>query len=283
MNLADRDRLGRQHPEAIEVIDGLRWGVIDTGPNASGRTLLLLPGTLGRADIFWQQILALKDRVRVLAVTYPRNADLDRWVICLARLLDRRGIADVTVLGSSLGGYLAQLFAARQPERTIGLIAANTLSSTAGIAGQPPYSADIAALPVAALRRGFRDRLAAWGATHPAQAGLVTLLLAEVDGRIPAGHLKARMQALKVAPPLPPVGLASDDVAIVECDDDPLIPPPIRQTVHDHLDAGVCYRFRHGGHFPYVVRSDEYTAMLFERLGLADGASVWGAGRERAA
>ena len=283
MNIADRDRLARLHPETVEVVDGLRWGVIDTGPAASGKTLLLLPGTLGRADIFWQQILALKDRVRVLAVTYPRNADLDRWVACLARLLDSRGIADVTVLGSSLGGYLAQLFAARRPERTTGLTAANTLSSTAGIAGQPPYSADIAALPVGAMRRGFRDRLTAWGAAHPEQAGLVTLLLAEVDGRIPAGHLKARMQALKVAPPLPPVGLAPDAVAIVECDDDPLIPPPIRQTVHAHLDAGVCYRFRHGGHFPYVVRPAEYTAMLSERLGLADGASVWGAGRERAA
>ena len=283
MNPADRDRLGRLHPEAVEVVDGLRWGVIDTGPAASGKTLLLLPGTLGRADIFWQQILALEDRVRVLAVTYPRNADLDRWVACLARLLDRRDIAEATVLGSSLGGYLAQLFAARRPGRTTGLIAANTLSSTAGIADRPPYSADIAALPVAAMRRGYGDRLEAWGAAHPEQSGLVALLLAEVDGRIPAGHLKARMQALKVAPPLPPVGLTPDDIAIVECADDPIVPPPIRESVHAHLDAGVCYRFRHGGHFPYVVRPAEYTAMLSERLGLADAATVWGAGRERAA
>lgn len=283
MNIADRDRLGRLHPETVEVIDGLCWGVIDTGATASGKTLLLLPGTLGRADIFWQQILALKDRVRVLAVTYPRNADLDRWVACLARLLDRRDVAQATVLGSSLGGYLAQLFAARQPSRTAGLIAANTLSSTAGIADRPPYSADIAALPVAAMRRGYRDRLEAWGAAHPEQAGLVTLLLAEVDGRIPAGHLKARMQALKVAPPLPPVRLAPENVAIVECADDPIVPPPIGQTVHAHLDAGVCYRFRHGGHFPYVVRPTEYTALLAERLGLADAGAVWGRGRERAA
>lgn len=283
MNLADRDRLARLHPETVDVIDGLRWGVIDTGPTASGQTLLLLPGTLGRADIFWQQILALKDRVRVLAVTYPRNADLDRWVACLVRLLDRREIAHVTVLGSSLGGYLAQLFAARQPERTAGLIAANTLSSTAGIADRPPYSVDIAAVPIAALRRGYHDKLNAWGAAHPEQQGLVALLLAEVDGRIPAGHLKARMQALKVAPPLPPVEMAPDRIAIVECADDPIVPPPVGQTVHVHLDAGVCYRFRHGGHFPYVVRPDEYNAMLSERLRLADGASIWGEGRERAA
>ncbi len=283
MNLADRDRLGRLHPETVEVVDGLRWGVIDTGPAPSGTTLLLLPGTLGRADIFWQQILALKDRVRVLAVTYPRNADLDRWVACLVRLLDRRHIAQATVLGSSLGGYLAQLFAARRPERTVSLIAANTLSSTAGIADRPPYSADIAALSVAAMRRGYRDRLEAWGVAHPEQAGLVTLLLAEVDGRIPAGHLKARMQALKVAPPLPRISLASERIAIVECADDPIVPAPIRESVHAHLDAGVCYRFRHGGHFPYLVRPDEYTTILSERLGLAEGASVWGEGRERAA
>ena len=32
-----------------------------------------------------------------------------------------------------------------------------------------------------------------------------------------------------------------------------------------------------------IVRPAEYTAMLGERLGLADAAAVWGMGRERAA
>jgi maspardin len=64
----------------------------------SGPVLLLIPGTLGRGDIFWQQITALKDRMRILAVTYPSTGGVADWSSDLVTLMDRMGVERATVL-----------------------------------------------------------------------------------------------------------------------------------------------------------------------------------------
>lgn len=277
--IRDRDRFAAARPEERVVIGGREWGVIDTG--GGGPALLLIPGTLGRADIFWQQIEALSGRARIVAVTYPRSGGVVEWADDLAELLSRRNIQSATLLGSSLGGYLVQYFAAVHPARTERLIAANTLDSVAGISGRPPYSADLDAAPIEVLRAGFGNALTAWGEAHPEQAGLVALLMAEQGGRIPEPELRARLDALKRGPELPAVTLPRERIATVEASDDPLIPPPMREAVRARLEPAVAYRFLSGGHFPYVVRPALYTALLEEQLGLAVTGDGWGEGELR--
>lgn len=282
--IAARDAFAHQHPEMRISLRGREWGVIDTGPinGPTVQTLLLIPGTLGRGDIFWQQIAALHDRDRVIAVTYPATGGIDDLAGDLLALFDQSGVATATVLGSSLGGYLAQYFAARHPTRTARLIAANTLSSVDGIAAQMPYALDLEAVPIADLRAGFHKGLAAWAETHPDQADLVALLLAEVAGRILEPELRARLNALKRAPPLPAPVLNQAQIVTVESDDDPLIRPEMRAGTRAHLAPGVVYRFVEGGHFPYVARPAAYTALLEQVLGLDRSTGPdWGTAPER--
>ena len=279
--IVDRDRFASVHPEQRVTVNGREWGMIAAGD--TGPALLLIPGTLGRADIFWQQIEALKDRARILAVTYPRSGGVPEWSGDLAELMRRQNIARATVLGSSLGGYQAQHFAATHPQMTERLIAANTLASVADIKTRPPYSSDLDNGSIEELRAGFGSGLRAWGETHPDQAGLVELLMAEQGGRIPEPELRARLNALKHGPDLPPVTLDRESIVTIEAADDPLIPPPMREAVRARLQPGVAYRFLSGGHFPYVVRPAFYTGLLEEQLGLAVTGEGWGAGalRER--
>jgi pimeloyl-ACP methyl ester carboxylesterase len=244
--------------------------------------LLLIPGTLGRCDIFWQQMRALEGRVRVVAVSYPKEGGVPEWAEDLALLCNRLGLGKVTVLGSSLGGFLAQYFAATHPDRVERLVGANTLHSVAEISTRPPYSSDLDTGPIDELRAGFGNGLKAWALAHPDQADLVELLLAEVGGRIPEPELRARLNALKRGPELPPLALPADRVFTIEADDDPLIPPPMRAAVRARLAPGVAYRFTHGGHFPYVARPALYTALLEEVLGLPATGEGWGEGAERA-
>ena len=75
--IAARDRFADRHPEQRILIGGREWGYVlagDTGP-----ALLLIPGTLGRGDIFWQQIEALEGRARIVAVTYPESGGVAEW------------------------------------------------------------------------------------------------------------------------------------------------------------------------------------------------------------
>ncbi|GAB4258732.1 MAG: hypothetical protein Kow0013_00810 [Pararhodobacter sp.] len=274
--LEARDAFARSIPETRVSLGGRDWGVIDTG--GAGPCLLLLPGTLGRADVFWQQIDALRPEVRVLAVSYPASGGVADWAADLAALLDARGVARTAVLGSSLGGYVAAYLAAVYPDRVSHLFAANTLASTEGIAARPPYSLDLWAAPIDTLRGGFAMAMQAWGDAHPDQAPLVEFLLAEVAGRIPEGEMRARLAALKEAPPLPPDPRAPGDTSVIESADDPLLPPPLREGVRARYPGGAAYRFAWGGHFPYVLRPALYTALIRAGMGLAPLPDDWADG-----
>jgi maspardin len=271
--IGDRDAFARAHPETRERLGGRDWGVIDTG--GAGPALVLIPGTLGRADIFWQQIAPLAPRLRVIALSYPDAGDIADWAGDLAALLDARGIERAAILGSSLGGYLAQYIAGTRADRVSHLFAANTLHSVEGLAARPPYSADLAAAPIEELRAGFLTAMQAWGEAHPEQGDFVELLKGEVAGRIPEGEMRARLAALKHGPELPPVALPADALTIIEAADDQLLPEPMRAGVRARLPGATVFRFRWGGHFPYLLRPDLYAGIIAARLGLAPQDDAW--------
>jgi len=271
--IAARDAFAANHPETRITLNGRDWGVIDTGSGA--QALVLIPGTLGRADIFWQQIAALAPRLRVLSVSYPDAGAIPEWCADILALLDEKGIGQAAVLGSSLGGYLAQYIAGQAPARVSHLFAANTLHSVQGLETRPPYSADLANAPIAELRAGFTLAMQAWGQSHPDQADLVAFLLAEVGGRILEGEMRARLAALKHGPELPPTGLPASAMTSIESTDDPLIAPPMRDAVRARLPGAAGFRFLWGGHFPYVLRPELYTNLIAARLGLEPLAPEW--------
>ncbi|MCV0396726.1 MAG: alpha/beta hydrolase [Rhizobiaceae bacterium] len=275
-----RDRFSKSNPEQRIAVNGREWGVVRAGD--TGPALLLIPGTLGRGDIFWQQIEALSGRARVAALTYPATGGVAEWSDDLATLLAKFDFESATVLGSSLGGYLVQHFAGKHGRLVDRLIAANTLASVSQISGRPPYSSDLDSGPIEELRAGFGNGLRAWAKAHPDQSELVELLLAEVGGRIPEPELRTRLNALKCGPELPPINLPRERVVTIEGGDDPLIPPEMREAVRERLNPAVAYRFETGGHFPYVVRPGLYTSLLEEQLGLAVTGESWGNGEVRA-
>lgn len=283
--IAARDAFAARQPETQFDRDGRIWGVIDTGarPGDDRPVLLLLPGTLGRADIFFQQIDALAPRLRIIAVSHPGSGRLTDWIADLVALMDARGVPKAAVLGSSLGGYMAQMLAALHPDRVVHLFAANTLPTVAGLDTRPPYSADLWSAPIETLRAGFGTGLGAWAQAHPEQADIVALLMAEVGGRIPEPELRARLDVLKTAPELPPCPLPPDRVTVIDAEDDPLIPAPWRAAVRARLSPGAAFGFAHGGHFPYLARPDLYTALIAARLGLEPTPAAWGPGPEHRA
>lgn len=287
--IAARDAFAARLPERRVVVNARDWGVIDTAsgrPGDAGPVLLLLPGTLGRADIFWHQIADLAEsgaesgaasgaEARILSVSYPGSGGVADWIGDLTALLDRLGIARVAVLGSSLGGYVAQALAAASPDRVSHLFAANTLASTDGIALRPPYSLDLWREDIGVLRGGFAAAMQAWGQAHPEQGDLVAFLLAESASRIPDAEMRARLAALKEAPALPPDPRPADQTTIIDAGDDPLLPAPIRQGVRARFPHSAVFHFATGGHFPYILRPALYSGLLHARLGLGPLPRDW--------
>lgn len=273
-----RDSFAAAHPETRITVNGRDWGMIRAG--ATGPALVLIPGTLGRADIFWQQIAALQGQARIMALSYPGSGGIDAWAGDIAALIAAQGMQGATVLGSSLGGYLAQHLTAAHPGLVGGLVAANTLPSVAGLDQMMPYALDLWATPIDALRAGFTNGLSQWQTDGHPYGDLAGLLLTEVAGRIPEAEMRARLDALKTAGPLPPQVLGRDRVFTVESDDDHLIPPQVRAALRATLRPSRAFRFSAASHFPYVTRPDDYTALLREVLGLSAPHVHWPAGEE---
>jgi len=272
-HIAARDAFAAVHPEQRDRVNGREWGVIRAG--ADGPQLILLPGTLGRADIFWQQIDALRERAGILALSYPQMGGIADWSEDIAVFMDRFGLTQATVLGSSLGGYVAQFFAATYPDRVDRLIAANTLSSVAGLDRIPPYSHDLMKTPIDTLRAGFIAGVSAWAGDDPDRRALEAFLINEVKNRISADELRARLAALKSGPEQPQPSVDHARITVVESEDDQLIQKPVRDAVRAHLKPARTFRFAHGGHFPYIERPAAYTAMLAACLGLDQRDTPW--------
>ncbi|MCF3935076.1 alpha/beta hydrolase [Acuticoccus sp. M5D2P5] len=276
-----RDAFAARCPEERVRLNGRDWGVIEAGD--AGPVLVLIPGTLGRADIFWQQIEALEDRARLLVPTYPVTGGIAEWSADLLALFDQRGISRARLLGTSLGGYLAQYFASVHPERVETLLPANTMVATEASRARIPAAFDLDHGPVAELRATFHTRLEAWRTAHPDQSDLVDLLLGEVDGRIPEAELRTRLRALMDPPPLGPVTIPPERVATIESADDPRISEDRRNGVRARHAPATVYRFLWGGHFPYVVRPEAYTGLLETELGLSLTGAPWPGGPIREA
>lgn len=118
---AQRDRLfafRATHPCTRLDIDGITWRYIACGQG--DKALLFLPGAFLKADMWFNQILALETDYHIIAPdAYALQGLFDLDAICdvLVQSLDAEGIERATVIGLSAGGGVAQALLQAHPER----------------------------------------------------------------------------------------------------------------------------------------------------------------------
>ena len=256
--------------EHIVKVGGLAWKVITTRGPRGGPVLLMLPGTLGTAAIFKDVIERCGARLRIVSVTYPQIDDIHRLADSLAALLDALEIPQAHVVGSSLGGFLAQHFTARHPERVGQLILGNTLCDPGLtrriVQRQPPE--DLRAAPATKHRDMVLASVRSWPETEPAVKKLKALLIDSGTRLLSPRAMKARVLAVQAAPAVPPLTIPATRITIIDCEDDPLVPRAVQDDVVGRYPGAQHARLKTGGHYPYIVRPDAYCAVLERALGL---------------
>ncbi len=257
--------------ERAVKVGGLIWHVIETRGSRDAPVLMMLPGTLGTAVIFADAMQALGTRVRMVSVTYPMIEDIERLADSLAALMTRLGVARASVVGSSLGGFLAQHFAARHSERVDRLILGNTLHDpalTRCLVGRQPVES-LRAQPPRMHRDMVVNSVKSWPETDPLTRKLKTLLIDSGTRLLSARAMKARVLAVQAAPEVPPLSLDNKRITIIDCEDDPLLPRAVQDSVVSRYPGARHVRLDSGGHYPYVVRTRDYVATLEQALGIA--------------
>ncbi len=105
-------------------VRGVRWRYLVSGQGT--RTLLLPSGGTRMPDMYLLLFEALEPEFRILAPAYPPLPTMAGLVDGVAGIVDAEGLAQVDVLGSSFGGFVAQCFVRRYPSRVRRLLLANT-------------------------------------------------------------------------------------------------------------------------------------------------------------
>jgi maspardin len=245
---------------ATATIAGEAWPYIDT--RADGPALVMLPGSVGTCEMFFKQIAALGGRLRIVSVSYPAEPDPSRLADGLAGLMDHLGLSRASVLGSSFGGYWAQFFALRHPDRIEHLFLGNIFVTPEELFANPLFDpAFIAATSASDLQTTWRKRV-----EQAPDSELKAIQLAMLSGRQSAENLKARFVGVAAATLCPPLPIPHERISIIDCADDPIIPPQSRQAVRDHYAGAHLHTLKSGGHYPHILNPQAYDAVITGRL-----------------
>lgn len=252
------DDFRSRYPTREISVDGTPWSYRTAG---TGSTVLLLHGMAGSADIWFQQIETLSSTHRVIAVTYPSVTSLAILRSGIEGVLTAEDIERYSVVGSSLGGYLAQYLVASSSDRITAAVFANTFPPNPVIAARSKNLATLARiLPSsfvkAFLRRNVERTLVPAGDDSPLLARLLTEQYDQPDFK---GQFLARYQC--VVDPFEPVH-PDIPVLLISADNDPLVPRELGEALRAEYPDASTYEFHGGGHFPYVNRPDEYTDVI---------------------
>ena len=255
------------NPPASLEIDGLKWEYLSTG--SGPQTIVFLHGMTGSYDIWWQQIEALKDSYRVVAVTYPAAASLAKMENGLLAILAKEGVDKFNVVGTSLGGYFAQYLVSRNPERIEKAVLANTFppndlikEKNGAIGSLIPYLPEWLVMNV--LRGSFA------GSIYPASGNdeMTLAFLNEISaGRMRKGQVAARYACIveKFDPPTD----TTIPLLIIEASNDPLVEAALREQLIDTYPTAKVVTVDNG-HFPYISTPDFYTQTLEVFFGVSN-------------
>ena len=245
-------------------VDKQTWQYVTAGDGE--KTILFLHGMGGGCDIWWQQIDALRGRYRLIAPTYPpvhSLAELDRGI---RSMLERERVGRFHVVGSSLGGYLAQYLISRQPERIKKAVFANTFPPNNVIAEKSGAAGKLLpVLPEWMVMRNLRKTTAA--SLYPASGSselVAAYMLEQSYGMMRKAQFVARFHCVLDTFTAPDVKALGIKTLIIESDNDPLVEAKLRTMLKAAYPSAAVKTFKGAGHFPYLNRAGEYTRILGE-------------------
>lgn len=253
------DRLeGRYAWSALEDAGGHGWRWLDTAGH--GPAVILLPGSVGDGAMFVRTLLSLGERLRLIAVTYPALPGAEELADGLKTVCEHLGLPGAVVAGSSFAAWWAQYFALRHPEQVRKLVIGNGFTDASDLAADPMFSpAWVRSVSPQQLHAAWLERVRSAPASPLQQ--LQWLMLSE---RQSPENLHARFLGVTAARACAPLPLADGAVTVLDCDDDPLIPPAARERLRARYPKSQHLRLPTGGHYPHLLNPERYESLLLD-------------------
>lgn len=237
-----------------------QWRYYDFGPKVVP-PLICLPGIAGTADVYYKQIMALSLKgYRVISVDIPRVWNHHEWIQAFENFLDVIDVHHIHLYGTSLGGFLAQLFAQHRPRRVRSLILSNTFLETRSFAAAMPWAPVVSWTPSFLLKRyvltGIRD-----GPHEPFIADSVDFVVSQVE-TLSRDELASRLTLNVDAASVGSLLLSDSFITIMDTNDYCAIPQQLKDQLSERYPEARRAQLKTGGDFPFLSRSDEVNLHL---------------------
>lgn len=254
-----RDHMGV--PPRTGAFAGLNWRWFESGDGPDA--LILLPGAVGGADIFFIVFRRFAASRRVLAIDVPYVDDAARVLEGLDALLESRGVRRGVFLGASFSGLLVQVYARRFPQRTRALILSHTAALDASRARRERRSAAVAARLPLWLTRGLLKIVVRLLLRKSPQAPLFRRLYFDALDGLSREDLVSRY--LLGASLEEQEGTAwHGPVLIIHSNDDVVARPAEQARLRAAYPAADWHEFPGAGHSAYSLDPERYADVLFE-------------------
>lgn len=237
------------------TLDGCTWRWMDTG--AEGIPIVLLPGSVGDAAMFFKLLEQATELPRLIALTYPDLSDPKRLAEGLAGVLDHLGLNSVALAGSSFAAYWVTFFAQSYRPKLRALMLGNGFTDKYDLEGHPLFDRSyIETTSAKDLHKSWLDRVMQGPATE-----LVVLQQYMLAERQTPENFHARLLGVVQATEAPVV--APDfPLTILDCPDDPLISTLAQGRLRSRNRHATHFSISGGGHYPHVLRPQEYGLAL---------------------
>ncbi|KAL5748560.1 hypothetical protein ACOSP7_025600 [Xanthoceras sorbifolium] len=246
-----------------------QWRYYDFGPKVVP-PLICLPGTAGTAEVYYKQIMSLSMKgYRVIAVDIPRVWNHQEWIQAFEKFLDAIDVHHIHLYGTSLGGFLAQLFAQHRPRRVRSLVLSNTFLDTRSFAAAMPWATIVSWTPSFLLKRyvltGIHD-----GPHEPFIADSVDFVVSQVE-TLSREDLASRLTLTADAASVQSLLLSDSHVTIMDTNDYCATPQQLKDQLNERYPGARRASLKTGGDFPFLSRPDEVNLHLqlhLRRVGL---------------
>lgn len=251
----------RTHPSWSARVAGADWAWRDTDPRSKRRPLLFLPGAGGTGDVFFRTVHALRSVRRMITIRYPALTDAASLSSGVVGLLASLGIDSVDVVGSSLGGYLAQAIAIEQRGLVRRVLFGNTFFDASWLRQKVSRDALLSLSSAEHLARTVAQ-FATLPEDNEVQVDFKRTMLTLVGTEQTGEMAQASLAAVLGSTPLPSVNLPVESIAILDTEDDKVVDAVTRQAVRERYRSSVHFSLTKGGHYPSLLDPVAYAEAI---------------------
>jgi pimeloyl-ACP methyl ester carboxylesterase len=247
-------------------VNGKTWSYLAIGKGEE--TILFLHGMAGAYDIWWQVIEALQDRFNIISLTYPPIDKLEGLRRGILAILEKEHVSECHLVGTSLGGYLAQYLVSKNSKMIKRAVFANTfppndiiVQKTRKIGKILPF------LPPWALMLYLRQRTTT--SIYPASDHseiVLAYMMEQTHGRLTKKQYIARYRCVLDDFDAPVSEASRIPVLIIEADNDPLVENRLREMLKTIYPSSPVNTLHGVGHFPYLNQPEQYTQLISDFL-----------------